>query len=146
MKCKRVLNVFIYVILFLETLIIIFSYMFHRDIKLSKISDETYEIKFRTKNGATIFFETKQDNVSTLNFTDENNNYVFVSFENEQKGSFCFIDADLNYAIDNRPSEDENFLFQRLEHYKDDYAFYNIKYDTAITIDELQIPTIEDCE
>jgi len=105
-----------------------------------------YAIKFNNNKGATIFAETNKNGFVSLSFNDDSKNNGFISFSNEMNGYFYLYNADLDFAIDNRLSEKEGFLFQRLERYENNSGFYNIKYDNGIRIDELQLPNIESYE
>ena len=105
-----------------------------------------YEIKFNNNKGATIFAETNKNGFVSLSFNDDSKNNGFISFSNEMNGYFYLYNADLDFAIDNRLSEKEGFLFQRLERYENNSGFYNIKYDNGIRINELQLPNIESYE
>ncbi|MBO7638926.1 MAG: hypothetical protein J6S91_08120, partial [Treponema sp.] len=51
--------------------------------------------------------------------------------------------ANLDFAIDNSLSDKKDFLFQRLERFKDKSSFYYIDYGDVINIEELSLPTIE---
>lgn len=146
MKNKSIFYIFLYIILFVESLITIFTFVVYKDIKLNKISKDIYEIKFNNNKGATIFAETNKNGFVSLSFNDDSKNNGFISFSNEMNGYFYFYNAALDFAIDNRLSEKEGFLFQRLERYENNSGFYNIKYDNGIKIDELQLPSIESYE
>ena len=144
MKNKRVIFTFLCILLFVESLIILFGFIFYRDIKYKKKSLDSYEIKFQ--NGACVFVEMNDDGFKTVCFDDERKNHGFISFENSNDGYFYIYNSGLDFAIDNRLSDKKDFLFQRLERYKNKSSFYYIDYDDIINIEELQIPSIENYE
>ncbi len=144
MKNKRIIFIFLCILLFVESLIILFGFIFYRDIKYKKSSRDSYEIKF--KNGASVFVEMNDNGFKTLCFDDKRKNHGFISLKNSNDGYFYIYNADLDFAIDNRLSDKEDFLFQRLERFKNKSSFYYIDYDDIINIEELQIPSIENYE
>ena len=141
MKNKRVFYIFLYMMLFIESLVILFGFIYYRNINYKKIAKDSYEIKFQ--NGAFVILEMDNKGFKTVSFEDEKNNHCFIALEKTMGGYFCIYNANLDFAIDNRLSDKKDFLFQRLERYKDDSSFYYIDYGNGISTEELPLPAIE---
>ena len=144
MKNKRIFFALLCILLFVESLIILFSFLFYRDINYNKITQDSYEITFQ--NGVCVFVEMNDNGLKTLCFNDEIKNHGFISLENSMDGYFYIYNANLDFAIDNRLSDKNDFLFQRLERYKNKSSFYYIDYGNVINIEEHQVPNIEKYE
>ncbi len=141
MNKKRVFFIFLYIILFVESLVILFCFIFYRDLNYKKISKDSYEIKFQ--NGASVVVEIDNDGFKTVRFDDKMKNHCLISLADSMDGYFYIYNANLDFAIDNSLSDKKDFLFQRLERFKDKSSFYYIDYGDVINIEELSLPTIE---
>lgn len=141
MNKKRVFFIFLYIILFIESLVILFCFIFYRDLKYKKISKDSYEIKFQ--NGASVVVEIDNEGFKTVRLDDKMKNHCLISLADSMDGYFYIYNANLDFAIDNRLSDKKDFLFQRLERFKDKSSFYYIDYGDVINIEELSLPTIE---
>ena len=135
MKNKKIALICLLFIAITETFSLLFIYIFNfsKKIRVSKFSNNSYEISFNKKNDTNIFV--------TLS-----NNQGVITFADEFDGYFTIYNADLDYAIDNRLSPRSEFKFQRLECLDKKTYCYDIKYDDDLKIKMRSIPSIDGSE
>lgn len=148
MKNKKIALICLLFIAITETFSLLFIYIFNfsKKIRVSKFSNNSYEISFNKKNDTNIFVTLSDKGFDSISFKDISNNQGVITFADEFDGYFTIYNADLDYAIDNRLSPRSEFKFQRLECLDKKTYCYDIKYDDDLKIKIRSIPSIDGSE
>lgn len=142
-------NLYLSLIILIESLFLIllcFNYLSNNNVKVFKSDDNSYEITFRKNTDTSIFVSINDKGFNSINFRDNSQNQGLITFGKEYDGYFSLYNAALNYAIDNRSSQKENFKFQRLECFEDSSYCYDISYDDELKIKMIPLPTIDNSD
>ncbi|MBR5934378.1 MAG: hypothetical protein IK002_10365 [Treponema sp.] len=133
-------------LIIIETIILLFICFskFSNNIKVIKVNDNSYELNFSKKKDISMFVMISDKGFDSISFRDKSNNQGAITFEEEYGGYyFSIYNASLNYAIDNRLSQEDGFKFQRLERFGEKLYCYDIRYDDDIIIKNMPLPVFD---
>lgn len=148
MKTKKIILKCLSIIAIFETitLMIIFIFVLPKDVKISKIQNNSYEIIFNKINNTSMFVTLNNKGYDSISFIDSGRNQGYITFSDDFEEYFTIYNAKLDYAIDNRFSQSELYTIQRFERFGKYSYCYDIKYDDELNIQQKSIPFVENVE
>ncbi|MGI5091470.1 hypothetical protein [Treponema socranskii] len=145
MKNNKIILLFLFLISIAETVILLVI-LFPKNIRVNQVMNNSYEINFNKSKDTALFVTISDKGFDSISFSDNSRNQGFITFTNDLNGYFTIYNASLDYAIDNRSSQTDEFNFQRFERFGEKTYCYDIKYDEDLTMKKLSIPSIESSE
>lgn len=114
-----------------------------KDVKVTQQKENMYEIRFIKNENTSVYVTINEKGFDSIQFRDNRRNQGLITFADEFNGYFSFFNADLDYAIDNRSSQNDDFKFQRIEYFEGKSYCYDVKYDENVSIKSIPLSNDE---